>query len=110
MVFHVLDVMCWRSHPFYNCETDFRFFWLGAKLKEEKADESGPRNPFCFKQVRVVPATKDSVRKILSGQENPGYPLDGLILSCPEAHYEVGPTPVCLWIPKNEIEKTFFPS
>ena len=109
MTFHVLDVMCWRSHPFYDCEADFRFFWLGVRLQEERANESGPGNSFAFKQVKVLPAAPEVVRQILEGRELAGYPLDGLVLHFSQSHYEAGLTPLCLWIPRDSIEKALRP-
>ncbi|KAG0231306.1 hypothetical protein BGW42_000292 [Actinomortierella wolfii] len=32
--FWTLDIMCWRGHPVYECETEFRFWWLRGKLAE----------------------------------------------------------------------------
>ncbi|XP_074693946.1 snurportin-1 isoform X1 [Strix aluco] len=34
--YYILDVMCWRGHPVYDCQTDFRFFWLYSKIQEEE--------------------------------------------------------------------------
>jgi snurportin-1 len=106
MTFHALDIMCWRSHPLYSCETDFRFYWLGVRLQEEHANESSLKNPFCFKQVKVLPASPEAVSRIVDGREQVDYPLDGLILYCAQAFYEAGPSPLCLWISKIEIAKS----
>ncbi|KAG0281020.1 hypothetical protein BGZ96_001326 [Linnemannia gamsii] len=32
--FWTIDIMCWRGHPVYECETEFRFWWLRGKLAE----------------------------------------------------------------------------
>ena len=32
--FFILDVMCWQGHPFYDSDTEFRFFWSQAKYSE----------------------------------------------------------------------------
>lgn len=32
--FWTLDIMCWRGHPVYECESEFRFWWLRGKLAE----------------------------------------------------------------------------
>ncbi|XP_067046363.1 snurportin-1-like isoform X3 [Acropora muricata] len=45
-VFYVLDVMCWRGHPVYDSETDFRCYWLQTKLQEEPlVSEASAHNP-----------------------------------------------------------------
>jgi snurportin-1 len=35
--YYVLDVMCWRGHPVYDSETEFRFYWARTKLAEQEA-------------------------------------------------------------------------
>ncbi|KAG0332599.1 hypothetical protein BG004_001175 [Podila humilis] len=35
--FWTMDIMCWRGHPVYECETEFRFWWLHGKLAEIEA-------------------------------------------------------------------------
>ncbi|KAG0048660.1 hypothetical protein BGZ83_006422 [Gryganskiella cystojenkinii] len=38
--FWTLDIMCWRGHPVYECETEFRFWWLRGKLAEIESLQS----------------------------------------------------------------------
>ncbi|RKP24112.1 hypothetical protein SYNPS1DRAFT_23794 [Syncephalis pseudoplumigaleata] len=40
--YYVLDLMCWKGHPFFNCETEFRVFWLQTQLAELHADAARP--------------------------------------------------------------------
>jgi hypothetical protein len=35
--FYVLDLICWRQQPMYECESEFRFYWLATQF-EERAD------------------------------------------------------------------------
>ncbi|KAG7243228.1 hypothetical protein CRUP_025517, partial [Coryphaenoides rupestris] len=44
--FYILDVMCWRGHPVYDCPTEFRFYWLQSKVQEaEGLADITKRNP-----------------------------------------------------------------
>nr|XP_028561861.1 tyrosine-protein phosphatase non-receptor type 9 isoform X2 [Podarcis muralis] len=54
-MYYILDVMCWRGHPVYDCQTDFRFYWLHSKMQEE--DGLG-------KKSRLNPATKQFLEEI----------------------------------------------
>ncbi|XP_069758909.1 snurportin-1 isoform X2 [Narcine bancroftii] len=69
--FFVLDVMCWRGHPVYDCQTEFRFFWLQSKLQEEgeELSEIATRNP-----------------------------VDGLLFYHNQTHYTPGSTPLVGWL------------
>ncbi|XP_063121737.1 snurportin-1 isoform X2 [Rattus norvegicus] len=65
--YYVLDVMCWRGHPFYDCQTDFRFYWMNSKLPEEEGlGEKTKINPFKFVGLKNFPCTPESLCKVLS--------------------------------------------
>ncbi|XP_074736980.1 snurportin-1 isoform X2 [Strix uralensis] len=50
--YYILDVMCWRGHPVYDCQTDFRFFWLYSKIQEEEGlGEKSRINPIRLQSV-----------------------------------------------------------
>ncbi|EDO34636.1 predicted protein [Nematostella vectensis] len=45
--FYILDIMCWRGHPVFDTETEFRFYWLKTKLQELSAlGQATASNPF----------------------------------------------------------------
>nr|XP_058914881.1 snurportin-1 isoform X2 [Kogia breviceps] len=67
--YYVLDVMCWRGHPFYDCQTDFRFYWMHSKLPEEGLGEKTKLNP-----------------------------VDGLLFYHKQTHYSPGSTPLVGWL------------
>ncbi|XP_072349139.1 snurportin-1 isoform X3 [Scyliorhinus torazame] len=69
--FFVLDVMCWRGHPVYDCQTEFRFFWLQSKLQEEG----------------------ENLAEIVSRN-----PVDGLLFYHKLTHYTPGSTPLVGWL------------
>ncbi|KAL6106389.1 snupn [Pungitius sinensis] len=68
--YYILDVMCWRGHPVYDCPTEFRFFWLQSKVQEtDGLSEIARRNP-----------------------------VDGLLFYHRQTHYTPGSTPLVGWL------------
>ncbi|XP_068814643.1 tyrosine-protein phosphatase non-receptor type 9 isoform X2 [Struthio camelus] len=65
--YYILDVMCWRGHPVYDCQTDFRFFWLLSKIQEEEGlGEKSRINPFKFVGLQNFPCTSESLCNVLA--------------------------------------------
>lgn len=95
--YYVLDVMCWRGHPFYDCQTDFRFYWMHSKLPEEEGlDEKTKLNPFKFVGLKNFPCTPESLCKVLS-MDFP-FEVDGLLFYHRQTHYSPGSTPLVGWL------------
>uniref|UniRef100_UPI00398E7DB4 snurportin-1 n=1 Tax=Pristiophorus japonicus TaxID=55135 RepID=UPI00398E7DB4 len=96
--FFVLDVMCWRGHPVYDCQTEFRFFWLQSKLQEEdqKLCEIATRNPFKFVGLPNSLCTPEAICETLAAD----YPfeVDGLLFYHRQTHYTPGSTPLVGWL------------
>ncbi|XP_032720995.1 snurportin-1 isoform X1 [Lontra canadensis] len=94
--YYVLDVMCWRGHPFYDCQTDFRFYWMHSKLPEEGLGEKTKLNPFKFVGLKNFPCTPESLCKVLS-MDFP-FEVDGLLFYHKQTHYSPGSTPLVGWL------------
>ncbi|CAK7301418.1 Snupn [Vulpes lagopus] len=95
--YYVLDVMCWRGHPFYDCQTDFRFYWMHSKLPEEEGlEEKTKLNPFKFVGLKNFPCTPESLCKVLS-MDFP-FEVDGLLFYHKQTHYSPGSTPLVGWL------------
>lgn len=95
--YYVLDVMCWRGHPVYDCQTDFRFYWLDSKLQEQEGlGEISKRNPFKFIGLQNFPCSLDSIQNVLM-QTFP-YQVDGLLFYHKHTHYTPGSTPLVGWL------------
>ncbi|XP_072881033.1 snurportin-1 [Hemitrygon akajei] len=96
--FFVLDVMCWRGHPVYDCQTEFRFFWLQSKLQEEgeKLSAIATQNPFKFVGLPNALCTPEAIRQALATD----YPfeVDGLLFYHRQTHYTPGSTPLVGWL------------
>lgn len=95
--YYVLDVMCWRGHPFYDCQTDFRFYWMHSKLPEEEGlGEKTKLNPFKFVGLKNFPCTPESLCKVLA-MDFP-FEVDGLLFYHKQTHYSPGSTPLVGWL------------
>ncbi|XP_078056278.1 snurportin-1 [Mustelus asterias] len=96
--FFVLDVMCWRGHPVYDCQTEFRFFWLQSKLQEEgeKLAEIASRNPFKFVGLPNSLCNPDTICQTLAA--NYPFEVDGLLFYHKQTHYTPGSTPLVGWL------------
>ena len=98
--YYILDVMIWRNHSFYDCDTECRFFMLKSKIEEtpELAVKS-KINPYIFKPLPSYGCSAKSIGDVL-GRDlsfNP-LPLDGLLFYCKEVQYLPGSTPLVGWL------------
>ncbi|XP_021569386.1 snurportin-1 isoform X2 [Carlito syrichta] len=69
--YYVLDVLCWRGHPFYDCQ-------------------------FKFVGLQNFPCTPESLCKVLS-MDFP-FEVDGLLFYHKQTHYSPGSTPLVGWL------------
>ncbi|XP_066184834.1 snurportin-1 isoform X2 [Sylvia atricapilla] len=95
--YYILDVMCWRGHPVYDCQTDFRFFWLSSKIQEEEGlAEKSRINPYKFVGLQNFPCSSDSLCELLA-TDFP-FEVDGLLFYHKQTHYTPGSTPLVGWL------------
>ncbi|XP_030639153.1 snurportin-1 [Chanos chanos] len=95
--YYILDVMCWRGHPVYDCPTDFRFYWLQSKVQEvEGLSEIAKRNPFRFVSLNSADCSTESIQLALA-QDYP-FSVDGLLFYHRQTHYTPGTTPLVGWL------------
>lgn len=96
--FFVLDVMCWNGHPVYDSETEFRQYWLQAKLSEagESLSVASRVNPYPFVPLGSFPCSHESLTSVFSSV----WPVqvDGLLFLHREAHYVPGQSPLQTWL------------
>ena len=100
--YFVLDIMCWRAHPVYDSDRDFRIFWLTTKLKETQGlGEISRINPYIFKPLDSFSCSKDSLEPVLSR----AWPLevDGLLFFHKYCHYKAGTTPLATWLKPHMV-------
>ncbi|XP_061078251.1 snurportin-1 [Conger conger] len=95
--FYILDVLCWRGHPVYDCPTDFRFYWLQSKVQEEEAlSEIVKRNPYRFLSLQSVGCSPESIQQALAQEYS--FSVDGLLFYHRQTHYTPGSTPLVGWL------------
>ncbi|KAM4733580.1 snurportin-1 isoform 1-T1 [Anableps anableps] len=95
--YYILDVMCWRGHPVYDCPTEFRFYWLQSKVQEtEGLSEIAKRNPFRFVSLQSTDCTAESIQKALAAEYS--FSVDGLLFYHRQTHYTPGSTPLVGWL------------
>ncbi|XP_039629590.1 snurportin-1 isoform X1 [Polypterus senegalus] len=96
--YYILDLMCWRGHPVYDCPTDFRFYWLQSKVEEEegKLEEITKSNPFHFVRLQNVLCTSEAIFQALA--EKYTFQVDGVLFYNKQTHYTPGSTPLVGWL------------
>ncbi|KAJ8417047.1 hypothetical protein AAFF_G00282740 [Aldrovandia affinis] len=95
--YYILDVMCWRGHPVYDCSTEFRFYWLQSKVQEEEGlSEIVKRNPYRFLSLQSVGCSAEAVQQALAMEYSFG--VDGLLFYHRKTHYTPGSTPLVGWL------------
>ncbi|KAI5693151.1 hypothetical protein M8J75_009563 [Diaphorina citri] len=93
--FYVLDIIMWNLHPFVECETSLRFFWLQTRLQEVDVTSLNKTNRY-----RILPAVRFNVIDMQAYLLQPGLypdnrpPVDGFLFYHPEAIYMSGTTPL----------------
>ncbi|CAM9613617.1 unnamed protein product [Ectocarpus sp. 6 AP-2014] len=96
--FSVLDMMAWKGYPLYDCNTDFRFYWVRTKLLEADGplDTVTSRNAY---RIKPTPYHECDRQGLAHAYASPvPFIKDGLLFYLKTAHYQLGPTPlVLLW-------------
>lgn len=106
-VYRVLDVMCWRGHPVYDCDTEFRQYWLQSKFAELFGGDYhqsliAGRHERLFHPLQAQPCTLHTLNNLITAthsQQNNGGGGGVCLFYHRQAHYECGTTPLALWAP-----------
>eukprot|EP00808_Paulinella_micropora_P015618 g29423.t1 len=96
--YYALDLLCWSSFLYYDCDADFRFSWLSSKLAETTVDSLSAHNTYC---IRIAPRTLCTVQGLQKAYPSQarnchGFWQDGLLFYHRGSHYVLGPTPLAL--------------
>ncbi|CAN0853534.1 Cellulose synthase A catalytic subunit 8 [UDP-forming] [Linum grandiflorum] len=93
--YYVIDMVCYGSHSFYDCTSEFRFYWLNSKLEETGASASPSyHHKYRFCPVRVQSCDQKGL--LAAYTEATPYVKDGLLFYNKHAHYQHGSTPLAL--------------
>lgn len=98
----VLDVMYYSKTEMLNCETSFRFFWIGCKLSELELDTINVHNEFAFIPTKYVDCGDEiAVDRCLTTYpmwDDDKINLDGLMFYHKDSSYVHGTTPLVGWL------------
>ncbi|CAO3650225.1 unnamed protein product [Cunninghamella blakesleeana] len=110
--FYVLDMMCWNGYAIYDCDTDFRQFWLMTKFNHQE-DMLPKTNQNQFYQFKpLIPAPTKDLENILHDptsylthyqSQQFHYPIDGLLFYHRKTQYITGTTPLVCWLPVDQF-------
>lgn len=88
--YYVMDMMCWKAYPLYNCNAEFRLFWMAGKLSETDADTAGSsHNAFAIIPVPAYRADPGGLAVAHSGAAVP-FVRDGMMMLHKEGRYLAG--------------------
>ncbi|KAI8989466.1 hypothetical protein BDB01DRAFT_543348 [Pilobolus umbonatus] len=107
--FYVLDIMCWKGYSTFDCDTNFRHYWLESKLQQNEMDKPTAYNSF-YKFIPIKPVPTAHTKLVASNPEGfiatshgYSYDIDGLLFYHKETHYTAGNTPLVCWVPRDDI-------
>ncbi|XP_071794822.1 snurportin-1-like [Asterias amurensis] len=97
--FYILDIMCWRGHPVYDSDTEFRFFWLHSKVADVPIlTQSSSTNPFRFLPLPNFPCHTSVIEETMAKPAPFQADLDGILFYHKQTHYTSGSTPLVGWL------------
>jgi len=99
-VYYVLDVISWNGCHFDGCDTEFRFFWLNSKLREEcpEVTQRTHCNSYPFVALKHYGCTESEIVSTLKAPKQFSSALDGLLFFHKMSHYTPGVTPLVNWL------------
>ncbi|KAI8098647.1 uncharacterized protein BX664DRAFT_319261 [Halteromyces radiatus] len=102
--FYVLDMMCWNGYAIYDCDTDFRHFWLQTKFD---GGDTNKNQLYHFQPLIPVPTTEikkvTQDPKVYLTQYQIPYDVDGLLFYHRQTQYITGSTPLVCWLPLDNL-------
>ncbi|GFT91065.1 snurportin-1 [Nephila pilipes] len=97
--FYVLDIMCWNSHPCFDSDTEFRFYWKNTKISETPNLQTVSRsNNYKFVDLPFFNCNPKSIKEVLWSEFPFPSKLDGLLFYHKKTHYTCGTTPLVGWL------------
>ncbi|XP_063718687.1 snurportin-1-like isoform X2 [Symsagittifera roscoffensis] len=100
--YYCVDLLCWNGHPFLDCETEFRFFWLQTKFQENpEITKKSKFNRSPFEILPYFPCTSEGIVNAVS--YFPPEKLDGVWFFHKQTHYHLGVTPLVGWLKPHMV-------
>ncbi|RGB32885.1 hypothetical protein C1646_705742 [Rhizophagus diaphanus] len=104
--YYVLDLMCWKGHPIYDCDTEFRFYWLNTKFTEIERSTANT-STYKFNPLKAHYCDQDKISFLIKNPHSFGYRPDGLLFFNKRTQYVLGDTPLCGWVGIEKVEEMF---
>ncbi|KAH7430545.1 hypothetical protein KP509_08G003400 [Ceratopteris richardii] len=93
--YYIIDMMCWRGYSLYDCNYEFRHFWITSKLEETGV--LGPTSKFHRYQFSIVPVFECGKAGFQAAYDGDvPFERDGCLFLNRHAHYVLGVTPLAL--------------
>ncbi|ORX84094.1 hypothetical protein BCR32DRAFT_291588 [Anaeromyces robustus] len=114
--YYVKDIMCWKGYPTYDCEAEFRFFWIQTKLSEIDLKTCNRYNQYPFLPLMSCYCIPKDLGQYLSNDLNliipnnivgPIKPPSMILFYNKESHYILGSTPLCCHLSIDEAKILF---
>lgn len=99
-MFYILDMMCWDGFQYYDCDMEFRRYWLQQKFIDNKdlLMEMSINNKYRFQPLPIYQCTQESIHSALNDTMPFQDKLDGLLIYHKQVHYMPGYTPLVGWL------------
>lgn len=95
--YYVLDMMAWKGTPFYECDTEFRYFFMTSKFQEVECARVTPSNQRVFEPLRPA----GDLHAALNWRD---FKVDGIRFIHKQTFYTPGIcTPLCLWSTPDKL-------
>lgn len=106
--------MSWKGYSIFDCDTNFRHFWLQTKIQENEFDRPNNENQFykfvALKPVDLTDKFQEVIRnpkEYIKQNQHLDYDIDGLLFYHKEAHYRGGTTPLVCWVANENVADLF---
>jgi snurportin-1 len=105
-VFYVLDAMAWGVMSLYDCDTQFRRFWISSKLEETPdLGRKARSNQYPFLFSHSFDCDKAGISTGIN--QDLDYDLDGILFYHKHVHYLPGHTPLVGWLKAYMVPDMF---
>jgi len=90
--YYILDMMCWKGYPLYECDTEFRFYWKLAKLGEVEVSQKSEDNPYQFIPLPYYDCSPTGIRQAMTVPNTTEYNFarETLLFYNKATHYTFG--------------------
>ncbi len=95
-------MMCWNGNPIFDCDAEFRFYWMYTHLPNQPIQKKALANEA---SMDILP--RFGVDEAGLGLALQDDTVEGLYVYLKSGHYLAGEqsTDTFLWIPKSEFHK-----